>query len=98
MPARSTRADLAVQARNEVWKAVCDLIAENGIAPSLREIGERVGYSRANVTRYLDILQARGMIDRLWGVPRSIRVLKPYPGDDKAPGIPKGQRLGGQLP
>ncbi|MEV4741582.1 winged helix-turn-helix transcriptional regulator [Streptomyces sp. NPDC049555] len=48
-----------------IMKAIKEWIAEQGVAPSVREIGERVGLSSsASVAYHLDRLQERGLIRR----------------------------------
>lgn len=55
-----------------VYTAIEDLLLENGYAPTLREIAERVGWrSTGSVSQYLDRLRAHGVIE---GRGRSLRV------------------------
>ena len=48
---------------------------ENGYAPSVREIGEHVGLAPSAVSRYLEILAARGAIEWQPKVPRTVRII-----------------------
>ncbi len=50
---------------------------ENGYGPSQREIGEHVGLAHSAVSRYLDILAARGAIEYQPKVPRTVRICGP---------------------
>jgi SOS-response transcriptional repressor LexA len=61
----------------EVYDFCVDYITEEKIAPSLKEVAEGLYMSRANVTRYIDILEARGYIERNPSIPRSLRILEP---------------------
>ncbi|GAB1422532.1 hypothetical protein MASR2M15_27660 [Anaerolineales bacterium] len=67
----------------QTTRAVYDFIAAyigiNEISPSVREIGEGTYMSHSNVFRYLERLEAKGLIQRKEGCARSIRILEPYP-------------------
>ena len=67
----------------ETAKLVYDFIAafieREGYAPSLREIGAGCYLSLGNVVRYLDKLEAWGLVTREPGKPRSIHLLERQP-------------------
>ncbi len=59
------------------WRCYLELIAlidEHGIPPSLAELGQRLGRSPSTVGRYLDVLEAEGLIERNGRRARSIVV------------------------
>jgi len=60
----------------EVYQYIRRYIAENGFAPTIREISEGCYMSATNVIRYLDKLEAWGRISREPRTPRSIRLLE----------------------
>lgn len=60
---------------DRIWRFIVAYIDENGISPSFDEVAKGVFMSRAQVVRYTDILEARGMIERRLNIPRSMRVL-----------------------
>ncbi len=59
----------------QVYAFIRAYIDEHGFAPSLRDIGEGCYLSPSNVMRYLDKLEARGLISREFRKPRSIALL-----------------------
>lgn len=64
----------AVTAR--VYAFIRAYFEEHGFAPSLRDIGEACYMSPSNVVRYLDKLEAQGLISRELSKPRSIAILE----------------------
>ena len=71
-PHREVSTVLLTDAELAVLAALEDLLVENGFAPTLREIAERVGWtSTGSISRYLDRLRSRGVIE---GRGRSLRV------------------------
>ncbi|PJF21212.1 MAG: transcriptional regulator [Phototrophicales bacterium] len=70
------------QIREENAKLVFDFIRDyiqvRGISPTFAEIGAGVSLSRAAVVRYVDLLEARGYISRIFNVPRSIRIQREW--------------------
>ncbi|MBU7320305.1 LexA family protein [Paenibacillus oleatilyticus] len=61
-------------------QAIIDFIArhykEKGFSPTVREIAYAVGLrSTSNVHRYLDILEARGLVERIYGSARAIKLI-----------------------
>jgi repressor LexA len=58
----------------QVYTFINDYIARQGFAPSMDEIADACYLSRSSVVRYLDRLEAWGLISREPGVPRSLRV------------------------
>ncbi len=61
-----------------VYKFICDYIEEFNFAPTHREIAEGCLLSRGTVVRYLDRLEAIGVLTREATIARSITLL-----DDK---------------
>lgn len=59
-----------------VYEFIRAYFDEYGFAPSLRDIGEGCYLSPSNVVRYLDRLEARGLISRELRKPRSIALLE----------------------
>ncbi len=62
-----------------VWRFIAVFIDEHGYAPSLRQIAQACFTSHGNVVRYLDLLEARGVIEREMGQARALRLLKRPP-------------------
>jgi DNA-binding MarR family transcriptional regulator len=58
-----------------VYRFICAYMADNGYAPTLREIGAECKMSRSSVVRYLDQLEMKGLIRRDFGVSRGIVLL-----------------------
>jgi len=67
---------MAVEHVEQTLEGIYDFIrryiAENGYAPSLREISDGCYLGRSTVLRYLDKLEAKGRISRTMGKARSI--------------------------
>ena len=62
-----------------VYHFIRDYIKENGFAPTLREIGKECYLSRGAVIRHLDLLEAKGAIERDPGKARGMRLgPRPY--------------------
>ena len=61
----------------DVYDFCAGYIDDRRISPSLQEVAKGLYMSRANVTRYLDILEARGYVERDPSIPRSIRIVDP---------------------
>ncbi len=59
-----------------VYAFIRNYIETEGYAPSQREIAKGCYLSVGNVVRYLDKLEARGLLYREPNRPRSIRLLK----------------------
>ena len=72
---RSKQAVQQAENLTRVYTYVRDYILEFGYSPSLMDIAEACYLSRGSVVRYLDILVARGKLNREPGVPRSIHLL-----------------------
>jgi DNA-binding MarR family transcriptional regulator len=58
-----------------VYAFICNFIETQGYSPSQREIASGCYMSVGNVVRYLDKLEARGLVYREPYIPRSIRLL-----------------------
>ncbi len=56
----------------QVYEYIRDYYDANGFAPSLDEIADACYLSRSTVVRYLDRLEAWGLVTRQPGVPRSL--------------------------
>lgn len=64
--------------RRQVFDAICAFVGEKNYAPTIREIGDRVGLtSSSTVTAHVRALRDKGFISWDPGKPRTIRVLKP---------------------
>jgi SOS-response transcriptional repressor LexA len=63
------------QILREVLQFIREFINEHGISPSITEVADGCFRSRSGVVRYLDLLQARGYIERIPRSPRSISLL-----------------------
>ena len=74
MVMQTERDQIREQNVQQVFNYIYDYLESEGISPTFNEIGAGVSLSRAAVVRYVDILEARGYISRVFNVPRSIRV------------------------
>src|SRR2546423_14412081 len=62
--------------QREILDYLQDFIQQHGYAPSLEEIGRRLGlWSLATVHKHLTDLQEKGFIKRAWNRSRSVEVL-----------------------
>lgn len=68
-------ADLRETAK-EVYEFIGGYITERGFSPSMDDIAAACYLSRSSVLRYLDKLEAWGLISREPGIPRSLRVFE----------------------
>ncbi len=59
-----------------VYDYVCDYWEKYNISPTHADIADACFLSRGTVVRYLDRLEARGLITREPNIPRSIQVVK----------------------
>lgn len=59
----------------KVYVYIRTYFKQHGFAPSLRDISEGCSMSHSNVIRYLDKLEAQGLISRELRKPRSISLL-----------------------
>lgn len=65
--------------REKILKAVHDFIEDCGYPPSIREIAKKVGFKSTKAVKvHLDNLAKEGLIDKIAGQARSIRI-KPKP-------------------
>jgi repressor LexA len=63
--------------KEKVFKFIKQFIADNGYAPTVREISKGVGQcSPSTVLSYLQALRLEGCIDYKCQKPRTIRILK----------------------
>ena len=62
--------------KEKVFKFIRKFIAENGYAPTFREIALDVGCVLSSAHYYLQILKQQGFIDYKDRMPRTIRILK----------------------
>jgi repressor LexA len=77
----TTNSDLTKRERM-VWTCVADHLTAKGYAPTLREICQETGIPSISLAaRYLDELQAHGLVRRDPGISRGI-VLIVHPGDN----------------
>lgn len=68
---------MLTERESQVLNAIVDYIKQNGYGPSVREIGEIVGFkSTSTVHVYLKKLQEKGFIERKENFPRALRVIK----------------------
>lgn len=63
--------------RDKVLAAIAALTAELGYAPSLREIGARVGLGVSSTARQVRLLTESGAVTHRPGIPRSITIAIP---------------------
>jgi DNA-binding MarR family transcriptional regulator len=57
------------------WRCYCELksfVEAHGFVPSYAELGQRIGRAPSTVGRYLDALEAEGLIERRGRKARSI--------------------------
>lgn len=59
-----------------IYEFLDDFDADRGFCPSHREIADACFISRSSVTRYLDLLEARGLLEREPGTARGIRIVR----------------------
>ncbi len=55
-----------------VYEFIKHFIKERGFPPSQREIAEGCFMARSSVQRHLDVLEAKGLIEREIGIARSL--------------------------
>lgn len=72
-PARTQREQYREQTAQHVYDMIDDYYRRHGISPTTRQLAAACGFSRAGLDRYLDLLEARGYIERDFNTPRSIR-------------------------
>lgn len=58
----------------QVYVFINSYIAQHGFPPSMDEIADGCYLSRSSVVRYLDRLEAWGLVSREPGIPRSLRL------------------------
>lgn len=76
MPSDETT--VGTRRRAAILKYVTDYWTAHGYSPTVREIGGAVGLTSLSAVCYeLDILMARGLLLRDFGVSRSIRLVQP---------------------
>ncbi|MAS34875.1 MAG: hypothetical protein CL610_12765 [Anaerolineaceae bacterium] len=63
------------QVTSQVYEFIRAYFREHGFSPSFRDISRGCHMSTSNVVRYLDRLEARGLISRELNKPRSIALL-----------------------
>jgi SOS-response transcriptional repressor LexA len=66
-----------------VYQFVYQYIDERGFSPSQREIAEGCFMARASVQRHLDVLEAKGFIEREMGMARSLSLTDRTPDLDE---------------
>lgn len=83
LPGHRRLAQWVVERENNaqrIYDYCAEYIADRRYAPSIQDIADACYMSRSNVVRYLDLLEARGFIERGHNIPRSIRIR--HPSDD----------------
>ena len=55
-----------------VYQFIKQFIEQRGFPPSQREIAEGCYMARSSVQRHLDVLEAKGLIEREMGIARSL--------------------------
>ena len=63
--------------QNRILNYISDYIKNNGYSPSIRDIAKEVGIkSTSTIAGHLDRLEKKGLIERTYGISRSIRITK----------------------
>lgn len=68
-----------------IYAFICRHWKQFGYGPTLREISLACFTSRPNIYRYLDKLQAKGLITHESGKARSIALVEPCPNEPDQP-------------
>lgn len=63
----------------QVYRFIHSFIDDRGFAPSQREIADGCYMARSSVQRHLDVLEARGFIERELGMARSLSLTDHIP-------------------
>jgi SOS-response transcriptional repressor LexA len=74
-----------------VYRFIHGFIDERGFPPSQREIAEGCYMARSSVQRHLDVLEAKGLIEREIGMARSLSLTERKPDFD---GLEEGESVG----
>lgn len=61
--------------QREILSLTLRILRENGLPPTLKELGERLKISPPTVMQHLDALKKKGFLSRERGRPRGLRVL-----------------------
>ena len=61
--------------RERIYRFIVDYIAENGFAPTIREMAQEVNICTSNVLHHLTVLEIEGRIKTKRNSPRAIRVI-----------------------
>lgn len=62
------------EVREKIYQFIVDYIMENGFAPSIREISQKVNISTSNVLHHLTMLEIDGRIKTKPNSPRAIKI------------------------
>jgi SOS-response transcriptional repressor LexA len=62
--------------KEKVFKFIKQFIADNGYAPTVREIAKGIKCVHSTVSCYLQVLKLEGYIDYKYHMPRTIVILK----------------------
>lgn len=74
---RETRSERVKKNEEEILKIIKDYYTKHKYSPTVREIAKKANVSSTStVLRYLNKLQAQGMIDWQSKAPRTIRVIE----------------------
>jgi len=63
--------------QTQVVETVRAFVEEHEYGPSLRELAKRLDITPVGAQHHLDVLEAKGLIQRTRGVARSVRVCRP---------------------
>ncbi len=66
-----------------VYRFIKQFIEQRGFPPSQREIAEGCYMARSSVQRHLDVLEARGLIEREMGIARSLSLTDRTPSGEE---------------
>lgn len=68
---------MLTERESQVLDIIINYIKENGYAPSVREIGDAIGFkSTSSVHAHLKNLETKGFIERKENFPRALKIIR----------------------